>query len=66
MSRGCSVCPSQRGEWGSYGGGPVTGGMLAAAGESLALGLLLPVQREVVVLLSGASSLVQAAGPNEQ
>lgn len=65
MSRGCSVCPSQRGEWGSYGGGPVTGGMLAAAVESLALGLFLPVQRGVVVLLSGAFSLVQAAGTSQ-
>lgn len=41
------------------------GGVLAAAGQSLALGLFLPLQREVVVLLSGASSLVQAAGTSQ-
>lgn len=38
-------------------------GSLAAAGESLALRLILPVQREVVVLLHGASSLAQPQVP---
>lgn len=38
------------------------GGTLAAAGLSPAPGLFLPVQREVVVLQSGALSLVQSAG----
>ena len=42
------------------------GGMLAAAGQSLALGLFLPVQREVVVPLSDASSLVQAPASSQQ
>ena len=41
------------------------GGMLAAAGQSLALGLFLPVQREVLVPLSDASFLVQAAGTSQ-
>lgn len=41
------------------------GGMLAAAEQSLALALFLPVQREILVLLSSASSLVQAAGTSQ-
>jgi len=41
------------------------GGTLAAAGPLLALGLLGPVQREVEVLLSRASSLGQAAATSQ-
>lgn len=41
------------------------GGVPAAAEQSFALGLFLPAQGEVVLLLSGASPLVQAAGSSQ-
>lgn len=60
MSGVCSVCPSQRGEWGNYGVAlSPFGDMLAAAEQLLALG---PEQHQNLPLHSGASSLVQTAG----